>query len=306
MVSSVVSLLSAFVFGAADFLGGLAAKRISSLLATAVAALSGLVGLITLYPVIGGEWAAHDVVWGAISGVSGAIAIALLYASLAIGPMSILSPLTAVIAAIVPMVWGLTNGESFGWIGSLALGLALVAVVLVGFVPEEGAVRPSIRGLAMASGSGIAIGGFFIAIGQTSDESGIVPLIVNRGTNAMLMLVTLALLTVVRVLRNRQAAGTIVHTEPHEGLVTTRRRFDRALKTGVAIAALGGVVDVIANMLILLGMRLGDLTVAAVLSSLYPAGTILLAAIVLKERIAPVQWLGLALGLTAAAMLAVD
>ena len=66
-----------------------------------------------------------------------------------------------------------------------------------------------------------------------------------------------------------------------------------------------GIVDVVANALLLLGIRAGDLSVAAVLGAMYPAGTILLAALVLKERIAPVQWIGLVLALTAAGMLAV-
>ena len=88
MLTAVLSLTGALVFGAADFLGGLAAKRMSAILATAVAALVGIRGALPLaYPLIGGEWTAHDVLWGAVSGVIGAVAIGLLYACLAIGPM---------------------------------------------------------------------------------------------------------------------------------------------------------------------------------------------------------------------------
>ena len=155
MLTAVFSLAGALVFGAADFLGGLAAKRVSSILATAVASLTGLVLLLIALPFLGGAWTPHDVFWGVISGIAGAVAISLLYACLAIGPMSILSPLTAVVSAIVPMVWGLlVGGERFATLGYWALGLALVAVVLVGFVPERGAVRPSLRGILMAIGSG--------------------------------------------------------------------------------------------------------------------------------------------------------
>ena len=188
MLTAVFSLAGALVFGAADFLGGLAAKRVSSVLVTAVAALTGFAMLAAAAPFLGGDWNPDDVFWGVVSGIAGAIAISLLYACLAIGPMSILSPLTAVVSAVVPMVWGLVvGGERFAPLGYWALGLALVAVVLVGFVPERGAVRPSLRGILMAIGSGVAIGTFFVTIDQTSEESGVVPLVLNRGVTAVIM-----------------------------------------------------------------------------------------------------------------------
>ena len=140
MLTAVFSLAGALVFGAADFLGGLAAKRVSSILATAVASLTGLVLLLIALPFLGGTWTPHDVFWGVISGIAGAVAISLLYACLAIGPMSILSPTTAVVSAIVPVLYGLVfAGERFGAVGYWGLALALVAVLLVGFVPERAA-----------------------------------------------------------------------------------------------------------------------------------------------------------------------
>ena len=305
MLTAVFSLAGALVFGAADFLGGLAAKRVSAVLATAVAALTGFVLLLVAAPFLGGAWSAHDVLWGVLSGVIGAVAISLLYACLAIGPMSILSPLTAVVSAIVPMVWGLVvGGERFATLGYWALGLALVAVVLVGFVPERGAVRPSLRGILMALGSGIAIGGFFIAIDQTSPESGMVPLILNRGVNAAIMFAAVGLLAVVAAAR-RPRVDTQAERMPRPASVGAATAPARsATATGIRIAIACGAVDVIANGLLLIGIRAGDLSVAAVLGAMYPAGTILLAALVLKERIAPVQWAGLVLALVAAGMLA--
>jgi len=329
MLTAVFSLAGALVFGAADFLGGLAAKRVSAILATAVAALSGFVVLLAAYPLLGGAWSEHDVWWGILSGITGAIAISLLYACLAIGPMSILSPLTAVVSAVVPMIWGLlVTGERFAGLGYWALGLALLAVVLVGFVPEKGAVRPSPRGILMAIGSGIAIGGFFITIDQTSDESGVVPLILNRGVTTVIMFTVLGMLAAVAAVRARSAsvvrqrtlAGSLAATErmpraeplgatpalPATGHHAARAaRSASATSAGVRLAIACGVVDVVANALLLIGIRAGDLSVAAVLGAMYPAGTILLAALVLKERIAPVQWVGLVLALTAAGMLAV-
>jgi len=281
----VIGIGSALIFGSADFLGGLASKRMSSILATAIAAVTGLVVLLLALPLLGGQWSIEAVLLGALSGVSGAIAIGLLYACLAIGPMSILSPLTAVVSAIVPLSVGLAAGERLGTIGYVALGLALVAIVLVGFVPERGAVRPALKGVLMAIGSGIAIGAFLIIIDATPDDSGLVPLVLNRAVNAAIMFTLVGVLVFIALRRGiaPQPAGW---------------------KTGIRLALACGVVDAIANAGLLLGVRLGDLSVMAVLTALYPAGTIILAAIVLKERIAIVQYVGLALAVIAGGMLA--
>ena len=297
MLTAVLSLTGAFVFGAADFLGGLAAKRIGAVLATAVASVAGFIGLAVATPLSGGAWTAADLWWGAAAGVAGAVAIGLLYACLAIGPMSILSPLTAVVSAIVPMLWGLATGARLGLLAPWALGLALVAVVLVGFVPERGAVRPSITGIVMGVGSGTAIGAFFILIDRTSDESGLAPLAVNSAVTAAVMFALVGGLA----LRARAKRPRMPRAD--ESTDTALAARDRA--RGIRLAAVGGLVNAAANALILFGIRAGELAIAAVLGAMYPAGTILLAAIVLKERIAPVQWAGLVLALASAAMLAV-
>jgi len=280
MPSAILGLLSALVYGSADFVGGVAARAIGPLRATALGAVGGLALLLVALPFVGGVWSAAALGWGAASGVVGAAAVALLYACLAIGPMSILSPLTALVSAVVPMVWGLAGGDRFAPIGYVALGLALVAVVLVGFVPERGAVRPSGRALGMAVAAGALIGVFLIMLNQTPADSGLVPLVANRTVNAAIM-------------------WTIV------GLLAVRGSTRRLTRRGVLLALGSGLLDASANVLILLGLRAGDLTTMAVLVALYPAGTIVLAALVLRERIAPVQWVGLVLAVTAAGMLAV-
>jgi len=285
MLTVIIGTTSALIFGAADFLGGLAARRMSAVLTTAIAAVTGLVVFSLALPFLGGNWSSDAVVLGAASGVAGAIAIGLLYACLAIGPMSILSPLTAVVSAIVPLTYGLVGGERLGPIGYVALAIALVAIVLVGFVPEKNAVRPSLRGVVMAIGSGIAIGVFLILIDATPDDSGIVPLVVNRATNSTIMF---TLVGVLAFIAWRRGSG------PAHGV----------WRSGLVLAVGCGVLDAVANAGLLLGVRLGELSVISVLTALYPAGTIILAAIVLKERIAWLQYVGLVLAIGAAAMLA--
>lgn len=307
MLTVIVGLGGALIFGAADFLGGLASKKISSIRVTAIAAVAGLVVLLLAYPLIGGAWSADALLYGGISGVTGAGAIVLLYACLAIGPMSILSPLTAVVSAIVPLTAGLIRGERLEPLGYLALGLALVAVVLVGFVPEKEAVRPTGKALAMATGSGVLIGAFLILIDLTPDDSGLVPLIANRTVNSTIMVAVIGVLSLVALrksgrTRSRTRTETSPTTDPSTMIATTHS--PHPWLAGLKLAIFCGILDAVANALLLLGLRIGDLTVISVLTAMYSAGTIILAAFVLKERLTPTQVFGLVLALAAAAMLA--
>jgi drug/metabolite transporter (DMT)-like permease len=161
----------------------------------------------------------------------------------------------------------------------------LLAIVLVGFVPERGAVRPRLRGIVYATFSGILIGCFFILVDRAPDDSGLFPIVANRSVSGGILLVVLLVL-----------------------LMRARRRGAAAfpgLRSALGLIIACGIADAAANVLILIGLRLGDLTVMSVLAALYPGGTIALAAFVLRERIAPVQWVGLVLALAAAALLAV-
>ena len=282
-----VGVTAALIFGSADFAGGMAAKRISAVRVTAIGGLSGLVILLLAFPLFPSVWSTKAILLGGVTGITGAFAVVLLYACLAIGPMSILSPLTAVISAMVPVLAGVVRGEHRGVLSYVAIVVALIAVVLVGFVPEKGAVRPSLRALAMAVGAGALIGAFLILIDLTPGNSGLVPLVVSRTVNAIVMFSAIGI-----------------------GALLARRRgpTPRAVggwKPGLVLAIVAGVIDAIANALLLFGLRQGELTIQSVLTALYPAGTILLAAIMLRERIAPIQIVGLVLALVAAALLAV-
>lgn len=316
MLSAALALLGALVYGSADFLGGLAARRLRSIVVTAVAAGSGLVALALAQPLVGGTWTSSDIAWGILAGVVGVVAVALLYACLAIGPMSILSPLTAVVSAIAPMLWGLlVKGDALAPIGYAGLGVALVAVLLVGFIPGEGIVRPSARGLLMAVGAGLAIGAFLIVVDQTDDASGLVPLVLSRGTSLVVTAAVIGVL-VVTAMRRGEAAGSVLdasgpplgatptgHADLEHAAADAPVRVTRTSAWWLAIWC--GIADAAANALMLVALRAGDLSIVSALTALYPAGTILLAALVLRERVAPVQWVGLGLALVAGGMLGV-
>jgi len=259
-----IGVRAPLIFGSADFAGGVAAKRISAVRVTAIGGPSGLVLLLLILSLFPSAWSTEAVLLGVvtgitgitrITGITGAFAVVLLYACLAIGPMSILSPLTAVISAVVPVLSGVTRGERLNALGSVAIVVALAAVMLVGFVPEKGAIRPSLRALAMAVGAGALIGVFLILIDLTPHDSGLVPLVVSRTVNAIVMFSAIGI-----------------------GALWARRH-------GIIPKAIDGWKP--------------GLVLAII------AGAILLAAIVLRERIAPVQIIGLVLALVVATLLAV-
>jgi uncharacterized membrane protein len=287
MVGVLVGVVSAVLFGAADFLGGMASRRIPALRATAIAGATGFVLFLVALPLVGGSLSPSAAFWGVVSGVSGVIAIVLLYACLAVGPMSILSPLTALCAAIVPMTVGIATGDQLSPLDYWALGIALIAVVLVGYVPDKDAVRPAPRTLLMAVASGIMMGVFLVAMDMTPENSGLVPLVFNRAANAVTVFSIVAILAYLRW--RRTGASSLLS----------------GWRPGLVLALACGAVDALANAGILLALRLGELAITSVLVALYPIGTIILAAGVLRERIAAVQYAGLALALAAVAMLAI-
>ncbi len=288
MLTVALGLIGALTYGAADFFGGLAARRSSTILVTAGVAVVGLIGIAGAALFIPAVNSADAWSYGVASGVAGAIGIGLLYGSLAIGPMSILSPATAFISAIVPVSVGLGSGEGGGPSFFIAMALALVAVVLVGFVPEKGAVRPRPLGLLMAAGSGTFIGLTIVLIDLSPADSGVIPLLANRLASSTLLMLAIGAVVITRMARSR--------TPKLPGLVEIGGLWP------IVIAA--GIFDVAANIAVIYGLRLGDLSVVSVLVALYPAGTILLASVVLRERIALVQWCGLGLALAASALLA--
>ena len=290
MLTVTLGLLGALLYGAADFAGGFAAKRLHTLVVTGFVAVVGLIVMGSVSLAMSDQWSVESVIYGGISGVTGLAAIGLLYACLARGPMSILSPTTAILSALVPMTWGFAIGEQLSFWAYPALALALVAVVLVGIVPDESAVRPTVSALLMAIGSGVLIGAFYIFIDLAPDDSGITSLVANRLVQTVLVL---AILLVFIPLRGTRA----LVKNPGEATMPWGRL--------VWVMVAGGVFDAVANIAVLFGLRVGEIAVVSVLTALYPAGTIALASILLHERIQKVQWVGLVLALTASGMLAV-
>ncbi|MFF1644574.1 EamA family transporter [Streptomyces sp. NPDC058240] len=276
MLALLLALCSSLAYGCADFLGGLGARKAHVLRTVMIAAPASLAVELLLWPFLGASFSAGALGWGAASGVASAAAFAMLYRTLAIGPMNVLSPVTALVSAALPVGVGLTQGEHLGAAGLVGLPLALAAVVLVSAGHGAGTARPSRTALLLALGAGAAIALQLIFLHQAPSDSGVAPLIVGRAVSSAVTLV---------------AAGLM-----HRKLGSERPAY--------AMSAAAGMLDSMANLLFLLAARSGDLTVVAVITALYPAGTVLLARGVLAERIHRGQLVGLGTAAVAVGLLA--
>ncbi|MGV9904979.1 EamA family transporter [Streptomyces sp. NPDC003388] len=276
MIALLLALGSSLAYGCADFLGGLGARKAHVLRTVMVAAPASLAVELLLWPVLGASFTTGALLWGAASGVASAAAFALLYRTLAIGPMNVLSPVTALVSAALPVGVGLCQGERLTPAGLIGLPLALVAVVLVSAGHGARSARVSRTALLLALGAGAAIALQLVCLHQAPADSGVAPLIMGRAVSSA---VTLA------------AAGML-------------RRGLGAQRPAYAISGAAGALDSVANLLFLLAARSGDLTVVAVTTALYPAGTVLLARGVLAERIHRGQLVGLGTAAVAVGLLA--
>ena len=276
-MAAVLALCCAAAYGVGDFFGGLAARRVAATTVLLWSHVLGLGLLLAATTIVGGAADGPDLLYGAVGGLSGAAGVGLLYKGLSVGPMSVVAPITALLSAAVPVLWGVAQGERPALNVVVGMGLALVAIVLVS-AEGSGTFRPSdVRGLLYALGAGLGFGLFFVALSYTDGGSGVWPLVAARA-----------------------ASVTVV------GSLALVGRVPRRLPEGQArsLTAGAGTLDAAANVLYLLAIREGLLSVVSVLAALYPAGTVLLARVVLREQFAPLQRAGLALALPAAALMA--
>ena len=280
-MAALLALLSSLSWGTSDFMGGLAARRVGSVRVLAVSYPSGAV-LITFLAlvIIPGQWSWSTVTIGLVAGSVGALAIGLLYAALSRGQMGIVSPITAVLSGAVPVVVGVVLGESLSALALAGVAVAGVAVVLVS--RESGPHRRTpIRAVLLAVASGLAIGVYLSVIGTAPADSGIWVATMGRWFSTALVLSILVIL----IWRSR---GTSSGDRP-------------AFPWNLALAA--GALDALANAVFQLAAQRGLLAIVAVIGSLYPAATVILARVLLKETMSRVQLVGVVLALLAASVL---
>jgi drug/metabolite transporter (DMT)-like permease len=283
-----LGLAAAVLYGGGDFLGGMATRRahvlsVLMLVETAAVIVSVAVALLS-----GGPAILSGLTWGFSAGVIGGLGLIIFYVGLAAGPMSVVAPVSGLVATVLPVAVALAEGERPGvgvYAGAL---LCLVAIVLASSASEAdeadeadgtGLARPPRRvGRAIAYGtaSGVSFGLFFLLIRNAGQSGEVWPVAAGRIGELAVVLAAAAVL--------------------RPGL--------RGLRGGLPLAAVSaGVIDVVANLCYVAATRIGAFGLAVVLASLYPGVTVLLARVVLGERLRWIQRVGL--GLAAAGILLV-
>lgn len=317
--AAALSVASAAIWGTSDFVGGLAAQRVRSSAVVAISHSLSLVILVALALVTRSAWPGNaSALYGLAAGAACGIGVIVLYKALALGSMGITAAVSGVLAAVLPVVWAfVTEGfpQPRQWIGFM---VAVVGIWMIARAPGE---RSSTEGLVMGAAAGISFGFLFIFLKLAGRGGVLWPLAFSRLMSASLA----ALVTLVSMRRVRSsdpwgaetvppiAPGAAPHLEHLPGHQAEYRAGHRSepqarARRGMSwpvlgLAAIAGTFDVSGNSFYTLATRMGRLDIAAVLSSLYPASTILLAALLLKERTTRSQALGMALALLAVVLI---
>jgi drug/metabolite transporter (DMT)-like permease len=268
------AVVAAFLYGTADFLGGAASRRASALSFLAVSTPAGAVIILATALIAGGRVSAGSLAWGFAGGAVSGLGVILFFAGLAAGPMSVVAPLSALTAAVLPVGVAVADGERFGATVLAGALLCLASIVLVSL--EKGHAgplgrQPVVRGVACGIAAGVAFGLYFLFIRNAATSGGIWPLAASRGAGAAIVL----------------TAAAWRHSRP------IRLNAGGRLP---AMALASGAGDAAASLLYVLAVRSGPFGLAVLITALYPAVTVLLARLVLGERMRIAQRAGLALG----------
>lgn len=275
------AILSSTIYGTADFMGGLAARRAPVLTVTLLSQLVGLVALLAAAPLMGGAPLQADLVWGAAAGIAGSLGVLLLYHVLATGTVSTAAPLVSMVALCVPVAVGVALGERLGWAGGLGIAAGLVAVALIsGAPPSHDApavpAQAARAALLTAVASGVLVGAFLTCLAQVRADAGLWPLVVARSAGSMVL----------------------------ASVAAARRTPLRPSREAIAPILVAGVADVLANVFYVLAAQHGPMSLIATIVSLAPASTVVLAQLVLREKLGRAQQVGVAVALLAVVLLA--
>jgi drug/metabolite transporter (DMT)-like permease len=271
--------LSAIMYGAADFCGGMGTRKSPLFTVLVYSQFVGLVLALAATALLGQRLpAAQDLAWGVLAGVSGVLGLGALYTALATTPVAVASPISAVTGAVVPVLLGLAAGERPAWSAWIGIALVIPAIAFLSMGASGKAKDAGVRrAVSLGLAAGLGFGFFFFVISRTSHSSGLWPLAAARVST--ITIVALFALFTGRSLR-----------PPADAL---------------PIIILSGALDMGANIAFLLASRVGMLSITAVVTSLYPAPTVLLAWLIFRERLTAPRVAGLALALAGVALISV-
>jgi drug/metabolite transporter (DMT)-like permease len=300
----IFALAAALLYGSADFLGGVAARRASPFAVIAVTMPAGAVIVLAVAVVTTmahggsaggamtafGGWGAYA--WATAGAVSGAGGLVAFYTGFARAPMSVVAPVSALVSTVLPVGVAIAGGERPGVSVIVGAVVCLAAIVLVsahsgsgsgsdGAVTGPAAPGSRLLGLVYGSVAGASFGLFFLCMKYAGHSAVLWPVAVQRVTGSVLALVALGVVGAVPLWRRGRRPRPIKHGGVNSGLL------------GVALAS--GAIDATANVSYILATRAGAFGLAVVITSLYPGATVLLARFVLRERMRAVQQIGLVL-----------
>ncbi|MDO8390108.1 MAG: EamA family transporter [Actinomycetota bacterium] len=269
-VALTLAITAALLLGASDFFAARSARTTPSVTVTRTAVATSVLFSPLLLLVVDSHWIAHDLIVGALSGVSMIVGLMLLYQGYAVARMGIVAPLSSVLLAAVPVVWDLANGEHTSSTAAVGMGVGVVALVLMSYTP--GGVGSVSIGVALGLSSGVAFGVAFTLMGEVSKDAGLAPVVTQRGTG-------LALLVVVGLLRN-------------EPFIANGPGRSRAMVAGfLGLVAIGSLQ---------LAFQRGQLGAVSVASSQFATVAVLLSVLFNRERMR--WWQAVGVGATAVAV----
>jgi drug/metabolite transporter (DMT)-like permease len=283
-VPAALALLASLLWGAADFLGGTASRRLPVVGVVGVSQLVALLGLLPVAVLAGALDAPRDyLVPGLLAGCAGLVALAAFYRALAVGTMGIVAPVAA-LGVVVPVAVGLLAGESPSGLQLAGIGVAITGVVLASGPELSGEGRGGALPLGLAAVAALGFGAVFVFIAQGTASGSF--------DSVVMTLLTMRLVSVLLL------GGLLVGVLRPRGVALEVRRADLPMLLTI------GVFDVGANAAFALAAQSDLVSVTAVLASLYPVVTVLLARQVHHERLAGVQLPGAALALAGVVLLA--
>ncbi|MCW2839062.1 MAG: EamA family transporter [Aeromicrobium sp.] len=272
----ILSLIAALAWGLSDFVGGVVAKRVSPWQVAVVSQSSAGVIALVAAAVVAGSPTGHDMMFGAFAGVGGGFGAAFLYRGLARARMGVVAPLSAIGTALLPVVVGVVTGDRPSAVAVIGVICAFPAIVLISRVANDDGDPAHRSGVIDGVLAGLGFGLLFVFFGQIGDDAGLGPLALSQLTSVFAVIVTAAIL--------RQA-----------WFPRGRAPWTAAVLGPLSVTAQGSFVYATHH---------GLLSVVSVISSLYPAVTVLLAAVLLRERIQRWQGLGLFVAAVAVALVA--
>lgn len=319
-----IAIASALSWGTGDFLGGVASRRSDPVRVTLIAELVGMIGVVGGALILGGSPSSGDLWLGTVAGLAGGVALVLFYRGLGIGPIAVVAPVSAVCAAAVPVAAGVLWGSAPTALQGVGIVLGLVGIGLVasGHSPEDAggdegvdagatAAPAGASGLVLAVAAGLGFGGYLAAMGRTSHEAGLWPLVSGRAAASVLLMLIVGW----QVVRSKRAASGEAQAQVNgavraDAALADAARSASTVDTTVASpgsflgslvhpldripAAAAGFFDAFGNIFYMLAARQGPLAIVGLISSMYPASTVALDRLVHHERIARTQIVGVA------------